>query len=130
MCGDDRFVAGSALDLPATHSILSHPGNRRCAVAPVGFGSPEGGARLLYAARVLYHAVDGGRLPAVTSSRATAHGLHKSVNFRVILDALALLHPATDIHCIRPDPSNRLGNIGRSQATRENDWFAQARRYQ
>lgn len=99
MCGDDRSMAGSAKrDLRTTQQ-------------PSAF---------------LYRAVDGGSLPAVTST----HRVDECPNLRVILDALACLHPAADIHGIRPNPINCLSDVIRGQAARQNDRFAQTLRYQ
>ncbi|MNN26212.1 hypothetical protein D3C81_1397130 [compost metagenome] len=48
----------------------------------------------------------------------------------MILDALARLYPAADIHGIRPDPGHCIGDVIRGQSARENDRLAQALRYQ
>lgn len=84
-------------------------------------------------ARLLRRTVlmDGGRVPAVTSaSVCCTHGLHKGTNPVVILDALALFHPATDIHGIGPYPGDGIGDVVDRQATGQDNRLAQILWYQ
>src|SRR5450830_646005 len=61
---------------------------------------------------------------------ATAYGADERFDLCTILDALALLHPAADIHGIGFDPGDGLGHVVDGQAAGEDDRLAQARWYQ
>src|SRR5690606_2488865 len=72
--------------------------------------------------------MDGRQASAVTST--AARRTHEGTDLAGILDALAGLHPAADIHRIGPYPGNRSRNVLRVQATGKDHRLFRSRRHQ